>query len=246
MRDKSKGRRSLNDGGKLPVVRFLTKKDAITESLRNEILSGALPPGTQLRQEDVALRLGVSATPVREAFGALEAEGFLERRPHRGVVVQKKNFRQLEDVYEIRSVLEAVAIRRAAEDGNQDILIQLEEAVRESALALKRRDAHGFREASAKFHQVLASAPRSPTFVGIMAKLISHSTFFVPLDRPRMFEAHAEHVQMLNAVRRHDPDRAVVVLMRHVQANLNALRQARTTSTRSQTELDREQVGSDA
>lgn len=65
-----------------------TKADAVYETLQERILSGAIQAGTPLRQEEVAEQLGVSQTPVREAFRRLESEGLLEHETHRGVVVR--------------------------------------------------------------------------------------------------------------------------------------------------------------
>ena len=65
-----------------------TKADIVHEALQNAILSGHIPAGERLRQEDIAARWGVSQTPVREAFRRLEAEGIIEHVPNRGVIVR--------------------------------------------------------------------------------------------------------------------------------------------------------------
>jgi DNA-binding GntR family transcriptional regulator len=70
--------------------------------------------GTQLLQKEIASRIDVNSTQVREAFGVLEAEGFVERRFHRGVFVARRNLEDIEDVYEMRAALEAMTERRAA------------------------------------------------------------------------------------------------------------------------------------
>ncbi len=69
------------------VLGAVTKTDSVYAHLRRAILAGTLSPQTPLRQERIAAGLGVSATPVREAFRRLEAEGLVRRDPHRGVVV---------------------------------------------------------------------------------------------------------------------------------------------------------------
>src|ERR1700682_3249895 len=81
-------------GHDLPLT-FTTKRESVVEYLRAEIVRGVLPAGTSLQQEDVARLLGLSPTPVREAFVVLEAEGLLESRRHKGVVVAQLDLSQL-------------------------------------------------------------------------------------------------------------------------------------------------------
>ena len=68
----------------------LSKGEAVWKALRSAILDGSIAPGTRLRQDQVAVRWGVSSTPVREAFRRLEAEGLVELLPHRGVIVRER------------------------------------------------------------------------------------------------------------------------------------------------------------
>src|SRR5688500_15710836 len=92
-------------------IHFSTKMEAVADSIRRRILDGKLPPGMQLMQEQVAQELGVSPTPVREAFGVLEAEGLIERRPHRGVVVAERDPQGVAEAFEFRSAVEVLAIK---------------------------------------------------------------------------------------------------------------------------------------
>ena len=81
--------------------------------LRDEILRAQAPPGARLRQEEIAGRLGVSTTPVREAFRILEAEGLVKLDPGRGVLVFRPSIDELRETYEIRESLEMLAIQHA-------------------------------------------------------------------------------------------------------------------------------------
>lgn len=83
--------------------------------LRDEILRAEAPPGARLRQEEIASRLGVSTTPVREAFRILEAEGLVRLDPGRGVLVFRPSIEEVRETYEIREALEMLAIRHAVE-----------------------------------------------------------------------------------------------------------------------------------
>jgi len=92
-------------------VRTVTEQ--IIRQIRSEIQSGKLQPGSRLRQGETASRLGASTTPVREAFAALEREGLLINSPHRGVVVFHPSLDNLQELYEIRIPLEALATQLA-------------------------------------------------------------------------------------------------------------------------------------
>ena len=85
-------KRSVRRGVSLTVMatprRERTKGDLVYEALQSSILSGNIRAGEHLRQEEVAARLGVSQTPVREAFRRLESEGLVEHAPNRGIIVR--------------------------------------------------------------------------------------------------------------------------------------------------------------
>lgn len=82
--------------------------------LRDEILRGALPPGTRLRQEELAARVGGSRLPVREALRTLEAEGLVETEPNRGARVVLRSGREVDLLYQMREQLEPLALAESA------------------------------------------------------------------------------------------------------------------------------------
>jgi len=106
--------------------------------LRERISSHALPPGSRLREQDLASEFGVSRARIREAFGALEQRGLIERIPNRGAVVMRLDPGQIYDLYDVRHVLEAYVARLAAARapaGAWDDLIERFDAPLEKALA---------------------------------------------------------------------------------------------------------------
>lgn len=106
--------------------------------LRERISSHALPPGSRLREQDLATEFGVSRARIREAFGALEQRGLIERIPNRGAVVMRLDPGQIYDLYDVRQLLEAYVARLAAErapDGAWEALIERFGAPLEKALA---------------------------------------------------------------------------------------------------------------
>src|SRR6516162_7205711 len=95
-----------------PLVRNASA--AATELIREAILDGRLPPGQRLKEEELARELGISRTPVREALLILQAEGLVDAAPNRGAVVRSHAAADLEDLYQLRALLEGHATRRAA------------------------------------------------------------------------------------------------------------------------------------
>jgi DNA-binding GntR family transcriptional regulator len=208
-------------------ARFLTKTDSVTERIRNLIIQGTLKPGTPLMQQDIARRIGVSPTPVREAFGILEAQGLVERRPHRGVVVADVQ-EDMDDVYELRGFLEVLAARRAASRRNVD-LAELDASFKEAGEALKVPDLQRFRHAALAFHAGLARASGSTTIVEVTEAVLARSFFNVPLDRARASQSHQAHAAMLRAIRRADPRIAAAIASKHIKSFTHAARRARAS-----------------
>ena len=119
--------------------------NSVFHILRERIASHGLPPGSRLREQDLASEFGVSRARIREAFGALEQRGLIERIPNRGAVVVRLDPEQFFDLYDIREVLEAFCIRRAtlnAPDGAWNDLIERFDAPLEKAIAEGDFDAY--------------------------------------------------------------------------------------------------------
>lgn len=99
--------------------------DLAYEALVSDILSGVYPIGHRIREEEVAARVGTSRTPVREALRRLHAEGLVDLPPHRGAVVQASMY-QIEELYDLRALLEGYGAERAAANRGDDDLAELE------------------------------------------------------------------------------------------------------------------------
>lgn len=211
----------------LMKVQFLTKTDSVAETLRLEILAGSVTAGTQLRQEEVAERLGVSSTPVREAFAILEAEGFLERRPHRGVVVVRPEHRSIEEAYEIREFLEALAARRFIERKHLEALDQLGGAVRAGAEAMRAVEVHRFRLLGSEFHSILTRGSGSDTLIEVHSLLQRRSIFHPPLGRAGMRRVQRDHEAILDSLRRRATSEAIDLVVKHMRWNAEIVRRAR-------------------
>ena len=201
------------------------------ERLCDEIRTGKLPPGSRLRETEIAARLAVSRTPVREAIRRLEAEGLVDHLPRSGAVVRKLDYPELMELYEMRTVLEGTAARlaaRAASPVELDELVAINDEMRANAgrpdlvVGLNRQ-----------FHRLLLDAARNRFLLRAMATventlLILGSSSMAMPDRAR--EAVDEHREVLEALLARDGAAAEAAMRRHMEraqfARLRILRRA--------------------
>src|SRR5919199_3735940 len=148
----------------------------IAEMLRTRIELGLMVPGQRLSQRDVAELFSTSTTPVREAFQALVAEGFIRVDPNRGAVVSRPTPVQVREIYEIRKALEALAVRKAVENLTESDHLSLARLIREM------RSAGGSAERVARnreFHALLYDAARMPRLSELIAQLRGAVSYYI-------------------------------------------------------------------
>ena len=143
--------------------------DAV-EELRRLILSGDLPPGSNHFEVELAERLGLSRTPLREAALRLEAQGLVEVQPRRGIRITALSPEDMDEIYEILTELEGIAITRAMRHGvtDQD-LNRLNVTITQMEKALQAEDREAWAEADSAFHATLIELARSPRLTRMVA-----------------------------------------------------------------------------
>lgn len=207
-----------------------TKASAVASALRQEILSGQLPPGTPVQQNEIAQRLAVSSTPVREAFGILQAEGLLVLRPHHGVTVAPSRPVRVDEaaaIYEIRHVLERLALRRVLEGSEPDVARGLVQVVSMGVEAFENRDFVAFRYSLSEFHRLLSKGLGSTLLMSSIRPLNSQAQFFATgLDHEGLRASHRAHEQIVQAIGEGDLERALTLEEEHHFENLSRLTEA--------------------
>lgn len=196
-----------------------TRAGAVAERLREMIRSGALPPGTHLRQAEFAERFGVSTTPVREAFAALAREGLVRQDAHRGVVVFRPTVDEVNELYEIRAALEPLATEVACSQLSDEDLAALERIVAQMRDAAKPRR---FLELNAEFHARIYAAANRPRVIeiidGVRDLASSYTDLNVDLyDAKYRDEVQAEHEAIVAALRARAPKRAARAMREHLE-----------------------------
>lgn len=204
-----------------PAQRRATAGQTVAARLRDEIRSGALEPGSRLRQVEVARRFAVSTTPVREAFAALEREGMLVSSAQRGVVVFRPSSEDLRELYEIRIPLEALATEKAVPRLDAEDLQAL------SALLSQMdgtADRHAYQELNRAFHARIYAAAGRPRLQRMIMDLRDTSTAYLRLYinlAPTAADTYREHDAIFEAISARAPKRAATAMTAHLQRTVD-------------------------
>jgi DNA-binding GntR family transcriptional regulator len=205
-----------------------TTANAVHAALRHCIVEGILRPGERLLSDDLATRLGVSRTPVREALRKLEAEGHVAHGQGKGLVVRTFSDRDLDEVFFVRELLECAASRLAAENAAPAEIARMGELIEDLEIAATRDDADLFRALSGQFHLSVHEAGRNRRLAEMLATLqdnvrrFSGSTLYAS---GRLAEALGEHRALYQAIRDRDGDRAEALTREHRRRTLAMRRQ---------------------
>lgn len=200
-------------------------KEEIYDALHRQIIAGKYTPGDWLRQEDIASQMGVSMTPVREAFDLLVAKGIAERVPYRGVRVREISAREVVEAYGLRLMLEALIAREAAENISPQQLTQIETIMEEMDRHVILSEMPQERQLSREFHAAIAEASGNALMVQVYTIvsnafpdwLLYEALFRKPeLVDKSVRQTHDEHAAILDALKKHDADLAVKVSLEHV------------------------------
>lgn len=220
-----------------------TKSAAIADLLRSRIHAGQLRPGTQLLQDDLASEFGTSATPVREAFGVLEAEGLVQRRPHRGVIVSLAH--EVDDwerelTLDVRGILEMRAIEHIIREPDPEVLGLLRNSVEIGRRALEvERNYLQLRHSISDFHRALAVGLGSEFHTQILNQLSARTQFYPhALSHDHSARALGFHERLLDALVVGDRALAAEIWASHAHDNAQALDAVRGVGLESLDEDD--------
>ncbi|MEE1760624.1 GntR family transcriptional regulator [Streptomyces sp. SP18BB07] len=187
--------------------------------LRTMILNGELPPGSALLQAEMARKLGVSRTPMREAFRLLQEEGLIDARPDQRARVRSVDPEDLDAVYGARIMLESLAVSMTAKSFTAADIERMSDALeRMKALAVDTQPDE-WHAAHHAFHGIATQAV-GPQLQRMIASLGEHSERYIRLAQlgaPASWgKAYAEHEALLEALRESDPAGAARVVARHL------------------------------
>lgn len=199
-----------------------TRTGAVAAELRRQIQSGELEPGARLRQVETAEQMGVSTTPVREAFAALAREGLVRQDPHRGTVVFLPSLDELNENYEIRLALEPLATKFAAERLSEEELDELDAMVEE----MQGADAAQQLALNRALHERIYAASGRPRLATLIANLRDSGAAYLNLvrvDAVYTAQSHDEHEAIVAALRKRNGKKAAALMATHLKASADVI-----------------------
>ena len=176
----------------------------IAESIKTAIIKGKFKPGEKISEGELAESMGISRTPLREAFRKLENEGFIEIIPRKGAIVTEIDVQETYHLYEIKSTLEGLAARLAGVNIQEKDLEKLEKVNEELRELIDQNDLEAFYKAHTKFHEGFVKLSGNRKLIQIISNLNDHFKRFgiVSLTLPGQYEnAIKQHEEIIQAFR---------------------------------------------
>ena len=191
------------------------------EFLKSSVLSGHFKPGERLTEEHLAKKLGVSRTPVREALHKLESEGLIKPLETRGFIVSRDSKDEVEELFELRAILEGYALRMISERISEEDLKQLDRLIAGAEDALRRKRMEEVFKWNTKFHDMLhgivVDKKRLHRLLVNIRKYVlryRRDTLQYPDGGKRAVDGHRK---ILLALRLKDPDLCERMMREHIQ-----------------------------
>jgi len=183
-------------------VKFNTISEIILKEIRKDILSGRLPAGTKIDQNQLKDRFGISVIPLREAFKRLQSEGYIDILPHRGAYVKPLSCEEIDDIYLVRAEIEALAARLALAYLNENDLKQLDKLFSEMKKMTEEGAYEKLLTLNRKFHYIIYRASGRTHLMEILDDLWNRSSRYrnlVTVKPERAKRAIKEHQSILQA-----------------------------------------------
>jgi len=219
------------------------KNSRVVVRIREMILQGELAPGERVREVELATKLGVSRTPVRESLPILAQEGVLTQLDTRGFIVRAFTPQEIMDAIDVRGVLEGLAARMLAEQGPPRRLIQsLHECLREgdeifSKWHLVESDEVRYGEMNKQFHQMIIHGCGSKVISDAIERndripfAAAHAIAFDRVNLPRMYDhlryAHRQHHAIVEALENGEGARAAALMFEHAYMTKRSINMSR-------------------
>lgn len=209
----------------------------VYKSLREDILSGKYPVGTALTEAMVAEAYAVSRTPVREALRQLELARLVRIIPNKGAVVEGISKKDIDDIYEIRLLIERLAAEKAAQNAGPEDIAQLQEIIDLTRFYFERDDIEKLKSMDGRFHDCIYTLSGRRTLSDILTDLHSRLIRFRGDSMRcagRTEQTIKEHGDILKAIAAHDAKRAGDLMHLHIANSYhNILKLLRQTTIKA-------------
>jgi DNA-binding GntR family transcriptional regulator len=196
-----------------------SRTEVVLEEIRRGILTRELLPGQPLVEAELAQRLGVSKTPVREALKVLSNSGLVTFSPYKGASVCVVDTELAKAVYDVRLVLEPEAVRRTVERRDSALFENAAGVLKEASTAIADRDQAALSLLNRQFHRALYSGCGNPLMVTILDDLKDRAALISIVgweSNPSWRKEWTEHKAVLAAAKKGDADGAAELLRKHI------------------------------
>lgn len=204
-------------GCQLTAVKPRTLSDQVYEQLKVGIIQGTIAPDTKLNETEIAQRLNVSPTPVREAFRRLATEGLVSSAPWRGVTVRRVSEKEFLEAYQCREVLEGMACRLAAEHIDKAGIRRLRQVLEKSSATTVATDIVLL---NTELHNIIceyAGNAKLKALLGLFHEMILRNRTMTAYREERRNEINHEHEKVIEALKNRDGDGAEALMRNHIQ-----------------------------
>jgi DNA-binding GntR family transcriptional regulator len=182
-------------------------------------VDGRVLPGQRLKEEELAQQLGISRTPIREALLVLQTEGLLESAPNRGAAVRSYEADAIEEMYDLRALLEGHAAHRAAARLSDEDVARLHESNARFATLRAADDVGALIEENHFFHSTILAAAGSERLGQMLRTVIElplvYRSYYWYSPEQKLISDHYHH-QLAHALSARDGDRAELIMKEHV------------------------------
>ena len=205
---------------------YLPLRDVVFNTLRQAILRGELKPGERLMEIQLANKLGVSRTPIREAIRKLELEGLVLMIPKKGAEVAEITEKNLRDVLEVRKALEELAVKLACDRMTDEQMDKLKKAAKEFEEVLKTEDVTQAAETDVKFHDVIFMATDNQRLIQLLNNFREQMYRYRVeyLKNPEVFgQLLKEHEEIICHIRKGEKEKAVKIVCEHIDNQVAAV-----------------------
>ncbi len=205
---------------KVNLNEYLPLRDVVFNTLREAILKGDFAPGERLMEKQLAERLGVSRTPIREAIRKLELEGLVVMIPRKGAEVASITGKDISDVLEVRATLEALAVKLACKKMSEHDLDELNAVNEEFKSAADQKNVARLIEKDVEFHDVIFHASDNDKLINIINNLREQiyryrvEYIYKMKDYSDLVKEHDEIVQ---AIKERRGQEASVLALKHIE-----------------------------
>lgn len=216
---------------------YTTSADYVYQELRHKIITKQLKPGQRLPEVNIAVQMGVSRTPVREALRRLASEGLVIIIPNSGARLASPTKREMEDTFVVRDQLECLAVRLAAGRISERHIRRLEETLLDEERSLQEQNLELYLEVNETFHRIIAEASGNKVLADYVENILARTNVYMVFYDPflghggegqlsaRDHPSLKGHRLLIDALRDRDAERAVEIMCHHLALSSQGLEQ---------------------